>query len=75
MKKNSHGIFWDIKPDGSFGHSGADLGILTVAKIYPEKNLGYYFMTNISADLDADLITSLKEILKILKLHQWLENK
>ena len=65
------GIFWSENKSGNPQHSGGDPGILTVLVINPSKNIGLFFMTNISADEDENLINSVKQIFQVLKNYDW----
>jgi len=71
FKNKGVAIFWSENKSGNLQHSGADPGILTILAINPKKNIGLFFMTNISADEDDELIKSVKKIFQILKGHNW----
>ena len=69
-KEDTSGLFWDIK-NQERGHNGADPGIFTFIRFYPEANIGILYMTNCSAHEDkrqlADSIKVIKTIYRFGK--------
>ncbi len=71
FKKGSSGVFWGMSSKGNPNHSGADPGVFTIAKLYPKQNVAIFMMTNISAEMDKDLIKSLRAVWSVVKKHDW----
>ncbi|WP_062060586.1 serine hydrolase domain-containing protein [Aquimarina longa] len=56
------GIFWEITDNKTITHDGGDPGTSTICLFDPIKNRGYYFVTNISTDFNAEIEESLDKI-------------
>ena len=64
--KHNSGLFWELKNSGSIGHSGADPGVLTLMYFDPKKDIGAIIFTNCTAHYDESMMSSIKNIWKVL---------
>lgn len=65
-KKEHTGVFWDIAKNGNIGHNGGDPGIFTFIQFDPIKEIGWVFMTNVSAYEEMKKYKSFIEIWRTL---------
>ena len=65
-QKHNSGLFWELKSSGSIGHNGADPGVLTLMYFDPKKDIGAIIFTNCTAHYDESMMSSIKNIWKVL---------
>ncbi|MEO0469509.1 MAG: serine hydrolase domain-containing protein [Bacteroidota bacterium] len=64
--EESTAVFWHYEKD-FVGHSGGDPGIISVLRIFPEENMGYYLMANVSAEEKESMMNQFISAWKLLK--------
>ncbi len=64
------GVFWELKKNGSIGHTGGDPGVTTFMFFNPERNTGMIFFTNVDIEESKELISQFIGIWNALKKYE-----